>query len=244
MPFSDYIVYFDESGSPSLEADKDDYPVFVLASVLIEKTHYAQKVVPALQALKFGYFGHDQVIFHERDIRRQSGEFVVLRGQPELREAFLSDVTKLVSSFDFSLATTVIDKKKLAAKYPSPKSPYEIALLFTIEHLALCLRDEKQTGKTVHVIAEARGQPEDAELELVFRRITDGQPPMHSNQSQLIQKFDWKILFVDKKSNSSGLQLADLIARPVGLHHLKPEQRNRAYDAIKDKVAWWIKSFP
>ena len=46
------------------------------------------------------------------------------------------------------------------------------------------------------------------------------------------------------KSNSSGLQLADLIARPIGLHKLKPEQPNRAYDVIEEKVSWWIKSFP
>ena len=36
--------------------------------------------------------------------------------------------------------------------------------------------------------------------------------------------------------NSAGLQLADLIARPIGLNYLKPQQGNRAFEIIKDKI--------
>lgn len=227
-----------------MDANREDFPVFVLSCVCINKEAYAGEIVPRLQALKFKYFGHDQVIFHERDIRRQSGHFVALRGDRERRTRFLDDVTGLIASFDFDLATTVIDKAALRARYPTPRSPYELSLLLTMEHLALTLRDHGQVGRIVHVIAEARGEPEDSELELVFRRIADGQPPLHSNQRRLITEFDWKILFCDKKSNSSGLQLADLIARPVGIKHLKPDQANRAYDVIERKIRWWVKRFP
>ena len=216
----------------------------MLSCVCINKDTYARVIVPRLQALKFKYFGHDQIIFHERDIRRQSGAFVALRGDSGLRAQFLADVTELIAGFEFDLAATVIDKMALQARYPNPRSPYELSLLLTMEHLALTLRDHGQLGKTVHVVAEARGAPEDNELELVFRRIADGQPPLHSNQRQLITEFDWKIMFCDKRSNSSGLQLADLIARPVGLKHLKPDQPNRAYDVIAQKVRWWVKKFP
>ena len=38
----------------------------------------------------------------------------------------------------------------------------------------------------------------------------------------------FKILFVQKNHNSTGLQLADLLARPIGLNILKPNQQNRA----------------
>lgn len=244
MGYSDYIIYLDESGSPSITADKEDFPVFVLACVCISKAHYSNVMVPKLQAVKFKYFGHDQVVFHERDIRRQSGDFVALRGDRELREQFLQDVTDLVASFDFDLAATVIDKKKLAARYPDPMSPYELSLQLTMEHLALTLREHGQVGRIVHVIAESRGKAEDDELELVFRRIADGQPPLASNQRELITRFEWRIRFCDKRSNSSGLQLADLIARPVGLKQIRPEQTNRAYDVIQEKVKWWVKRFP
>jgi len=59
--------------------------------------------------------------------------------------------------------------------------------------------------------------------------------------------------FMDKKGNSAGLQLADLVARPVGIHILRPNQPNRAYDVIKTKFyrsstgalqGWGLKCFP
>lgn len=34
---------------------------------------------------------------------------------------------------------------------------------------------------------------------------------------------------------SSGLQLADLVARPIGLRTLRPEQENRAFDSLQSK---------
>lgn len=42
-------------------------------------------------------------------------------------------------------------------------------------------------------------------------------------------------MLADKKSNSCGLQLADLIARPIGRYVLNPEQENRAYSIIVKK---------
>lgn len=75
---------------------------------------------------------------------------------------------------------------------------------------------------------KCRGNKEDNELELEFRRICDG-----NNPTKIQLPFD--IIFSDKKVMSSGLQLADLVARPIGLHTLKPEQQNRAFDLLKDK---------
>jgi len=245
MPeFSDFIVYLDESGSPTTTNIEKDFPIFVLACVLVEKSKYTDEIVPALQRLKFKYFGHDQVILHEREIRRQSGEFSFLQVNKKLREQFLNEISEIVDCCDFTIATAVIDKQKLVDKYPDPFSPYEISLLMSMEHLALILRDQNQLEKTIHVIAESRGKKEDAELELVFRRIADGDSRMRSNQSHIIKQLNWHILFSDKKSNSAGLQLADLVARPIGLQIIRPMQKNRTYDIVKKKVRWWIKTFP
>ena len=78
------------------------------------------------------------------------------------------------------------------------------------------------------MVVECRGKKEDAELELEFRRVCDG-----SNRFGKILPFD--ILFSDKKAMSTGLQLADLVARPIGLNKLKPRQQNRAFDLLKYK---------
>ncbi len=58
---------------------------------------------------------------------------------------------------------------------------------------------------------------------------------------------------IDKKSNSTGLQIADLTARPIGIKTLRPDQPNRAYDIIEKKLrkspqgdvkGWGLKIFP
>jgi hypothetical protein len=57
----------------------------------------------------------------------------------------------------------------------------------------------------------------------------------------------------DKKCNSPGLQLADLVARPIGRKVLQPHQPNRAYDILQAKFrrspdgtlfGWGLKVFP
>jgi len=39
-----------------------------------------------------------------------------------------------------------------------------------------------------------------------------------------------------KSAGGLGLQFADLIARPIGIHILRPEQPNRAWEIIKEKI--------
>ena len=78
-----------------------------------------------------------------------------------------------------------------------------------------------------HVIFESRGAREDSELELEFRRLAPSD--FHGSG----QRFE--PVFAAKGSNSTGLQLADLVARPIGRHVMKPEQENRAYAIIDRK---------
>ncbi len=79
-----------------------------------------------------------------------------------------------------------------------------------------------------HVVFERRGRVEDNVLELEFRRVIAG-----ANFHRRALPFE--IVLADKRCNSAGLQLADLIARPVGRHVIDSEQPNRAYDIIRTK---------
>jgi hypothetical protein len=81
------------------------------------------------------------------------------------------------------------------------------------------------------VVVECRGKKEDSELELEFRRICDG-----ANRMGKPLPFD--IIFADKKTNSAGLQLADLVARPIGLSILRPNQSNRAFVSGKPTASF------
>lgn len=242
---SDYIIFVDESGDHGLDAIDPGYPMFVLAFCIIRKEDYVRQLTPAIQQVKFDHFGHDNVILHERDIRKDMGDFSSLKTR-EKKAKFMADLTAIVEATPFTLISCVIRKDNLKKRYATPDNPYHIALGFGLERAFYFLRSVGALGAKTHVIVEKRGKREDAELELEFRRVCDG-----GNYEKANLPFD--VVFLDKKSNSPGLQLADLVARPVGLHILKPEQPNRAYEVLKTKFyanaggtinGWGMKCFP
>lgn len=244
MSFADYIVFADESGSPVLENPDPTFPLFVLNAVLVGKEAYAQAIVPRLQRLKFDFVGHDQLILHERDIRRQQNAFAFLQTNAEKREAFIERINEIVAVSDFEIVAAVIDKVRLVDRYADPWSPYELALHFCLEKLLERLLALGQARRLVHVVFEGRGRKEDAALELHFRRIVANEVRWGYRQPDFRQVL-WEPLFIDKKSNSSGLQLADLMARPIGLKVLRPVQENRAFEILRPKLAFGgLKIFP
>ncbi len=233
--FSDYIVFVDESGDHSLTSIDPDFPVFALSFCVVKKADYIGAVVPAMQGLKFKYWGHDAVVLHEHEIRKTTGDFAFLRADKALREGFYEDLNTMMVDAPITIIASVIDKVRLKAKYPHPWSPYRIALHFCLERLLLFLTSMGQEGKLVHVIFECRGKAEDAELELAFRRIVDGSSTWGWT-SRDFSPMGFTPRFARKSVNSTGLQLADLTARPIALKTIRPTQPNRAYDIILTKV--------
>lgn len=229
--FSKFVVYVDESGDHGMQNIDKDYPVFVLAFCVFHKGHYTHKVVPDIEDLKFKYFGHDLIVLHENEIRRQTGDFVKFTNL-KLRSEFMSDLTQVIEASNFILISCVIDKAALKAtmrgKVSSTLNPYHIALGFCLETLFEFLSEKGQEHLKTHVIVERRGNKEDKDLELEFRRMCDG-----ANKLRSPLPFD--IIFADKRVNSTGLQLADLVARPVGMSLVKYGQENRAFHALKRK---------
>jgi len=169
MPdFSDYIVFADESGDHGLQTFSTEYPVFVLAFAMVRKQTYYETIVPALQRMKMEFFGHDQVVFHERDIRKQLPPFGFLRSDPTLRTAFLARMNEVVGNAAFELFCSVIHKDRLKARYANPWNPYDIALMFCMERVRERLLALGQANRRIHVVFEGRGRPEDTALELAF----------------------------------------------------------------------------
>jgi hypothetical protein len=224
---SDYIVYVDESGDHSLTAINPEYPVFVLAFCIFHKRHYAEAVVPALTRFKFTHFGHDMLVLHEHDIRKEKNGFHF--ADRAAKQAFMAELGGIIEAHNFILISVAIDKYKLARRYDAPDNPYHIALMFCLERLYYFLREKGQEERRTHVVVENRGRKEDDELELEFRRICDG-------NNGTGRELPFELVFADKKTNSLGLQLADLVARPIGLQVIRPEQENRAFEVLEKKL--------
>lgn len=225
--FSKYIVYVDESGDHGMQSIDPQYPLFVLAFCVFHKGHYSEKIVPALEAFKFKHFGHDQIVLHETEIRKEKGDFRIFPTR-EHKNQFIEELTEIIATSNFILISCVINKARLKVQSDKQSNPYHIALGFCLETLYEFLKEKGEEEKLTHVVVERRGKREDNELELEFRRVCDGQ-----NRFELDLPF--KVIFADKMVMSSGLQLADLVARPIGIRILRPDQPNRAFDVLKHK---------
>lgn len=226
--FSDFVVYVDESGDHNLTKFEPEFPVFVLTFCIFRKDEYITQIVPALQRIKFKHFGHDMVVFHERDIRKASGQFSFLTDAGQ-RTDFMSDLNSWVDSSPFTIIAVVIRKPEFIAKHADTRNPYHFAMRLGLERVEKFLRRFEKPAQPTHIIFESRGRREDDELELEFRRVCDG-----ANFTNASLAFE--IVLAGKQVNSTGLQLADLTARPIGRHVMNPVQANRAFEIIEQKL--------
>ena len=93
-------------------------------------------------------------------------------------------------------------------KYSTPGNPYNIALGFGLERIFLHLKSLGCNAGVTFFLFESRGKKEDKDLELEFRRLCSRNETGH--------QLPFDIILADKRCNSAGLQLVDLIARPIG----------------------------
>ena len=223
--YSEYIIYVDESGDHSLSSINPEYPMFVLAFCIFKKDSYINNAVRKLKKFKFIHFGHDMVVLHENEIRRDKGFFRTLKTK-ELKQNFMNELTDIIDEENFTIIATAIRKNNI---YPHKSNhPYNLALRHCMQMTYNFLKEKNQENLITHIVVEKRGKKEDEDLELEFRRINSGY-----NDSGIHLPFE--IIMAHKQSNSAGLQLADLVARPIGISILKPKQENRAYEIIKKK---------
>lgn len=220
-----YIVFVDESGDHNLTFHDPNYPIFCLAFCVFEINEYENTIIKMVEELKLKYFNDPMVILHEREIRKFISPFNFSK---DIGNAFMEDLSSLIEKTPFTLIASVIRKADHKSQYYYAENPYSLSLGFCLERLHFFLRDKSVDSTNTDVILEARGKSEDVELELAFRKACDG-------QNYNGYKYNFNPLFKKKSENIIGLQIADLIARPIGRKILKPEQENKAYKIIESK---------
>lgn len=226
---SRYIAFFDECGDHSLTKINPELPVFVLSTVVVERSLYANTIIPALAAFKLRYFAHEGINLHSRDIRKAEGPFTILLNAT-LRAQFLSEISMLMARLPFTLFCTAVNKTLHRQRYGDiARNPYDVALEFTFERILHFLEAAGETQ--LPVIAEARGKHEDVGLRASFYDLmTKGTP---YNKAARFNKLNCPISFRRKHDNIAGIQLADLCAHPVARHVVKPLEINQAFEVVK-----------
>ena len=141
------------------------------------------------------------------------------------RKQFITDLNNLIAKASFSVIGTVIQKNDLIDRNENPPNPYNIALKYCMKDLLSFLLEQNQQGKLIHVVLEHRGKKEDQDLKQEFQNVASS-----------IDQMGFEPKFAMKPTNSTGLQFADLTARPMAQRVLRPQQRNRPFKAIEDKL--------
>lgn len=228
---SRYLAFFDECGDHSLTKIDPDFPLFVLALVVMERAAYRDTILPAVNQFKLRYWNHEGVNLHSRDIRLAAGPFHILL-HPQVRAQFMAELSALMARLPFTLFIAAIHKQRHVERAAAAEDPYGLALKFTLEGLVHFLAAQGETQ--LPLVAEARGKREDDALRQVFARILaegTGDCPAAS-----FQKLDCSLMFQPKHNNLVGNQLADLCAYPCARHILNPDKANEPYAIASRKI--------
>lgn len=72
--------------------------------------------------------------------------------------------------------------------------------------------------------------------DITLKRLCRHSLDLNSGTLATICRCCMSMIFADKKTNSVGLQLADLVARPIGLKIIRPGQENSAFEILANKL--------
>ena len=217
-----FRLYLDESGDHVYRATEESAHRFLgLLGCWFKNSDYLQ-FHEALEDFKKRHFHHhpdNPVILHREDIINKRRVFKILQDD-EKRAKFDADLLNVIQSVDFRVVTVVIDKAALRASYGECAGhPYHIGLGFLLQRFAGYLNRINRMGD---VMAEARGGKEDDLLKDSYTRVYEhgawGVTSAEFFQSALTSR---QLKLREKKTNISGLQLADLIAHPAKLWVLR-----------------------
>lgn len=213
------VVYIDETGDHGMASIDPNFPIFVLTMVIVDIATYTEKIVPTFYRFKLDTFGHEGVILHSRKIRKAQEDFGFLT-DPAMRTPFYTALYQAMETSDYNLISVVIRKQKHKDRYGAKaRHPYNLAFTFALERLLPLLEGLGQTD--VHLIAEARGKREDAELKLaVLDVVNNGTFYISATRFKAIR---FRLDFRPKAMNIIGTQIADLAGYPISRYALDPK---------------------
>lgn len=232
VPTDRCTVFLDECGPHAIET-ADPFPVFVLAAAVIRERDLAA-VEARWKEWKRENLGADAIV-HEPDIRRGRGGF---RGAAGVAAALkLPDV---IAELNFVGMAIVVHREDYKSDFGTgpidaslPDHVYMMALDFLMERVVLAL-DSHFNARAI-LVAESRGSKEDALLQHEFSRLhLEG--TSYISPAWFRQQLAAGVRFLSKDDNNTGLQLADLLARPIAEKVMDPASTPPRWTVFRDKL--------
>ena len=230
------IMFMDESGDHSLDKIDKSYPMFVLAGCIFDFDYYSKVVEPEVNKLKIKHFGKTDVILRSYDIRKQKKEFACLVDMTK-RTAFYEDLDNFIKNTDFKIIAAAIRKDKLKSQYKSPDNPYHLCLRFILERAVMYLG---RTDEKLIFRIESRQTHNDEKLAEVYESFRNKDQAMFKKDEIQAKLVD--LSFNQKSQNIIGMQIADLVAYPIGKWVLDNSKENKAFEIIENKFHKSLKS--
>ncbi len=229
-------IFLDECGTHHLTA-ADPFPVFVLAAVIIPDSRYGQ-IEAEWKAWKKANLGSADALVHEPDLRRGDGPF---RGTPQQKALTRRALRECLRRLDFTVIACAVRRPEYLKEVGNqaldsslPSHPYLMTLDFLAERVVMAL-DKQFGGARGRVVAESRGAMEDALLQYEFARLhLDG--TSYIAEAWFRQQLHPGVQFCPKDDNSTGLQLADLIARPIAEKVINPAATPEFWPQVRIKL--------
>lgn len=212
------VMYLDESGNHDLRPAKINprYPVFALGGVVVDRAYERTVIGPQLRDFKVQYLGDEEIILHTKDMHRLGKGFEVLADR-DYRLTFYKALNELIDSWDFKIIACAIKLIDHIAQHgQNALDPYMYSLDVVVERFCKELNNTTDSG---FICAEMRNPGLDRDLRTAWEKIR-----REGTAFAPAAEIDEKIVHLtlkDKKPNIAGMQLADLIATPVGRGVLK-----------------------
>lgn len=227
-------VFLDECGSHELTSP-DTYSVFALSAVILPETDFAN-LDARWKGWKAEVLGQHDAIVHEPTVRNRLGPF----GGP-IGPAVIESLTRALGELDFTGIVCAVHRANYVAEFDLgpldeslPANVYLMTLDFLLERVVMAL-DSVFGGARADVVAESRGPREDALLQYEFARLhLDG--TSYIAPGWFRQQLAPGVVFKSKDANSTGLQLADLIARPVADKVADPKSTPPRWREVRTKL--------
>lgn len=241
-----YVLCLDECGSHVRGIVDSKFPGFCLSGVIVAEDDYEAFDV-TWKAWKARNLGSPQVIVHEPEVRGGSGSFA--RPDSAERIQLQDSLADTLDGLSFTCIAAVVDMREFIAQHPDgrvddflPTSCYLMCIDFIMERFVHYLH-HVGGGARGFVVAESRGAYEDASVHAEYIRL-------HLEGTQFVPPATFRtylrpyIEFFVKKRNHSGLQIADLAARPLADRVLNPQSDPPRWEVFRPKLYDGAKGAP
>lgn len=226
-----YTLFIDECGEPNLKNIDPTFPIFTLCGVLVsdEKLKWLESEI---KSLKRDLWDNEDIIFHSREIRNCSKNFVNLLNK-DIKERFYGRINEILGTEGiYVIVCCCILKIPFVERFNTGEDVYGLSLKYLIERAIFHIDDCSGDKAKLRIIVERRNPNENNALLKYYNglRVTGTKWVTPERLTDRIKSFN----FGHKKSNIIGLQIADLIAYPISRKILNPERPNPAYDIVSN----------